>query len=305
MAWIRKFGGLPRPNVKNKEWLSLLEEESRNSLMIEGYFVSKRELKDALKTRKSAHEVVGYFDAAQQSYEMAYEQFREKEFQVSKHLVRAIHSTMFREVPNLQWPRGEWRVGPIEITGAPYQPPKDPSKIEPLLERLIFIINKKKMEPWRRAALTHGIFELLHPFPDGNGRVGRILASFILVAHGLPNIIIKGDAEAKKNYVNCLESVDETTNKVFRGQIPWAKIPIENYLPLEHLIKMELANSLDKFICAEWKKRGSKLLSTSEVAKQTNRKVSSFQVQCYNKQFISIKEGSHVLTHPDLLDAPK
>ncbi|MCK5471974.1 Fic family protein [Candidatus Gracilibacteria bacterium] len=296
---------MPRPNVKNKEWLSLLEEESRNSLMIEGYFVSKRELKQALKTRKSAHEVVGYFDAAQQSYEMAYEQFRENEFQLSKSLIRQIHSVMFRDVPYFRYPRGEWRNEPIIISGAKCMPPKDRARIEQILEKLIFLINKKKMEPWRRAALAHATFELAHPFPDGNGRVGRILASFILVAHGLPNIIIKGDEEAKKNYFDSLESADKTIDKLFRGQIAWTKIPIENFLPLEYLIKTELANSLDKLICAAWKKQGGKLLPTSTVAKQTSRKVSSFQVQCYKKQFISIKEGGHILTHPDLLIEPK
>jgi len=302
--WIGKFGGLPRPNVKNKEWLNLLEEESRNSLMIEGYFVGKRELKQALKTRKSAPEVVGYFDAAQQAYETAYEQFQEKDFQINKWLIRQIHSTMFREVPNFRHPRGEWRKGEITITGATYQPLKDGAKIELALDKLIFLLNKKKMEPWRRAAQAHAIFELAHPFPDGNGRVGRILASFILVAHGLSNIIIKGDTEGKKQYFECLESADKTTGKVFRGQVSWAKIPIEDYLPLEHLIKTELANSLDKFICAEWKKQGGKLLPISMVAKQTDRKVSSLNVQCCNKQFISIKEGGRVLTHPDLLVEP-
>jgi Fic family protein len=302
--WLTKFGGLSRPNVKNREWLILLEEESRNSLMIEGYFVNKRELKEAIKTRKSAPEVVGYFDAAQQSYEAAYEQFCEHDFQVSKWLIRTLHSTMFRDVPNFKWPRGEWRKGAIKITGAKVQPPA-PEKIELLLERLLFVVNKKKLDPWRRATLAHAIFEQIHPFPDGNGRVGRILANFILVAHGLPTIIIKGDTDSKKEYLDCLDEADKTTNALLAGQAKWTNFPTTDFLRLEHLFKIELANSLDQFICSAFEKSGKKLLPISELAKQTNRSLKSLQTQFSEKQFIGIKKGARFISHPDLLAEPK
>jgi Fic family protein len=40
-------------------------------------------------------------------------------------------------------------------------------------------------------AKFHTYFEATHPFADGNGRTGRVLLNYILVAHGYPNIIIK------------------------------------------------------------------------------------------------------------------
>ena len=46
-------------------------------------------------------------------------------------------------------------------------------------------------------AVAHNQFENIHPFRDGNGRVGRILLNNILIKHGLPpiNIDIKNRAE--------------------------------------------------------------------------------------------------------------
>jgi hypothetical protein len=43
--WLEKLGGIQSVSVRNKEWLVLLEADTRNSLMIEGYFVSRAELR--------------------------------------------------------------------------------------------------------------------------------------------------------------------------------------------------------------------------------------------------------------------
>lgn len=48
-----------------------------------------------------------------------------------------------------------------------------------------------KMHPLQKAALFHARFEKIHPFEDGNGRVGRILLNAILLLHGYPPLIIR------------------------------------------------------------------------------------------------------------------
>ncbi|MBI2338563.1 Fic family protein [Candidatus Daviesbacteria bacterium] len=62
-----------------------------------------------------------------------------------------------------------------------YLPPR-PGQIIPLVERLSKFINSAK-EPFVpiRACLAHYIFEKIHPFLDGNGRVGRLLLQAVLV----------------------------------------------------------------------------------------------------------------------------
>ncbi len=67
---------------------------------------------------------------------------------------------------------------------AVYLPPR-PSQIQPLLERLMKFINSSK-EPFVpvRACLAHYTFEKIHPFLDGNGRVGRLLLLTVLCKGG-------------------------------------------------------------------------------------------------------------------------
>lgn len=57
------------------------------------------------------------------------------------------------------------------------------------------------------AAYFHAKFENIHPFSDGNGRVGRLLMNYILLIHNHPPITIH--EEDRKDYYNALEQFDE------------------------------------------------------------------------------------------------
>lgn len=55
-----------------------------------------------------------------------------------------------------------------------------PDELDPLLEDLVRYANSEDVDPVAQAAIAHGQFEIMHPFADGNGRVGRILVAWIL-----------------------------------------------------------------------------------------------------------------------------
>lgn len=74
-----------------------------------------------------------------------------------------------------------------------YEPPQDPGDIERLMAGLVEYINTPTdngLDPLIRMALMHHQFESIHPFYDGNGRVGRILNILYLVMHQLLDIPI-------------------------------------------------------------------------------------------------------------------
>lgn len=62
--------------------------------------------------------------------------------------------------------------------------PPPPELVLPLMEDLIEFVNSDEIDPVTQAAVAHAQFETIHPYGDGNGRIGRILIGWIL-AHRL------------------------------------------------------------------------------------------------------------------------
>jgi fido (protein-threonine AMPylation protein) len=83
---------------------------------------------------------------------------------------------------------GQLRTGPVHIRGASFTPP--PAKDLPLYlaqwTRWLHSDQALSYDPVTRAAVAHHDFESLHPFFDGNGRVGRLLLNIMLLQDGYP-----------------------------------------------------------------------------------------------------------------------
>src|SRR5699024_7182954 len=63
--------------------------------------------------------------------------------------------------------------------------PPVPHHVAPLMDDLVEYINGAAHSPLVQAALAHAQFETIHPFADGNGRVGRTLIHTVLTRRGL------------------------------------------------------------------------------------------------------------------------
>ncbi|MFA4819914.1 MAG: Fic family protein [Candidatus Aenigmatarchaeota archaeon] len=125
---------------------------------------------------------------------------------ITTRLVLRIHKVLMH---NILWKyAGAFRDVSVYIRGASVKPPP-PEKVEQEFKQLTiwYRRNKKKYHPIVVAALMHHGFESIHPFRDGNGRVGRLILNFILRKNGFPLIDIK--YKDRESYYAALSKADE------------------------------------------------------------------------------------------------
>ena len=72
-----------------------------------------------------------------------------------------------------------WIGGTSPLDAHLVTPP--PEYLPDLLDDLVAYVNSTDVDPVTQAAIAHAQFEVIHPFADGNGRVGRILIAWVLV----------------------------------------------------------------------------------------------------------------------------
>lgn len=175
-----------------------------NSLAIEGNKLSQEQIENLLSNdvvipniSLSDHmNVVGYRDAILQSREYVNYNTR-----ITEHEIRKLH---YKLLIARQQVSGEYRNYNMMIRGhRPTSYEKVPYKMVQLTDR----VNKLEDEhPLEAIAFAHLRLEKIHPFGDGNGRVGRILVNTMLAQAEYPQVIF--DVNEKERYYAALEAYD-------------------------------------------------------------------------------------------------
>lgn len=189
----------------------LLRSESLASSQIEGLGISHRKLAEAefadLANYK-AREIVGTMRAMERALEIG-----EAPGRLTVDSIQAIHREI-AVVPPLDKIAGQIReeaswIGGVDPSVAEYVgPPAD--EVPGLLDDLCQFMDRDDLSPIAQAAIAHAQFELIHPFGDGNGRVGRCLIQVLLRRRGLaprflpPISIVLGSA--KDVYISGIEA---------------------------------------------------------------------------------------------------
>ena len=114
-----------------------------------------------------------------------------------------LHNMIFR---GILMDAGQWRMVNVRITGSRYPPPRV-EKIISLLqewEKRYLAMEMKREDVFSQAAEMHFGFESIHPFSDGNGRVGRLLLNIHFLNHNWPLVhILPHD---RNSYLDVLET---------------------------------------------------------------------------------------------------
>ena len=146
-----------------------------------------------------------------------------KTLPLSRRLVCELHRVLLDGVRGAEKLPGEFRRTPVWVgstTGSPdtatFVPPL-PELIPGLFADWERFVNEDSRRPLIKAALMHYQFETIHPFLDGNGRIGRLLIGLLLIEMGrlpAPLLYLSGYLEThRREYYDRLQAVRE------RGEI--------------------------------------------------------------------------------------
>ncbi len=130
---------------------------------------------------------------------------RAQDGEVSEKLIRKMHEILME---NLMRTPGDYRQIQVNIEKVDYEPPPAilvPDHMKDLI--VWYKANAKKMHPFELAVLLHTRFELIHPFTDGNGRVGRALMNYVLERAGYPTIYL--GLPHRKDYLDAIKPADD------------------------------------------------------------------------------------------------
>jgi len=180
---------LPSPQILVRPFV---RREAELSSRIEGTYANQEELvlfeldRDTAADKPDVREVWNYVAAFEYGLK------RLQELPVSLRLIRELHNKLMKGVRGGDRRPGEFRtcqnyIGRKgqPITNARYVPPP-PSEVPGCLDAFEKAIHAESKQPFLVSlALIHYQFEAIHPFEDGNGRIGRLLLPLLLVEKGI------------------------------------------------------------------------------------------------------------------------
>ena len=265
-----------------------IRKEAVSSSKIEG---TKSSLNDVVEAEakerlgqkgvdEDAKQVINYSKALKAGLELI------KTSELNTELLLKLHKILLSGVRGSGKNPGEIRtsqnfIGKDEttpISEATYVPPT-PDKVVSLLDNLFYYLNEDNETPdLIKIALAHYQFEAIHPFRDGNGRLGRLLIILYLSKKGLlelPTIYVSGFFERyRTEYYEKLLAVSKTADYVswvnffLMGVLTQANDAVKRALELRSYFEQEKHKIKNKRVLDVFEYLFSEpVISTTEIAK--------------------------------------
>lgn len=175
---------LPNPDLFV---LMYVRREAVLSSQIEGTRASLTDLLEYEAALRRAERVDDVAEVANYVAAMKHGLERLRTLPVSLRLIREIHQVLMTGVRGGDRTHGAFRtvqnwIGPVgsSLRTADFIPPPVPEMLSALDAFERFLHSQAPIPELIRVGLAHAQFESIHPFVDGNGRVGRLLVTFLL-----------------------------------------------------------------------------------------------------------------------------
>ena len=284
---------LPNPEIIQR---SFETKEAVLSSKIEGtqatfdevlMFDAQDEKSETSEKEKDYREIFNYRLAIKKGKDLL------KQKPLAENTIKELHRVLLNSSRGKNKAPGEIRkiqvfIGPYgaTINEATFVPP-DPQHISKLFTNLEMYMHSKELDPLVQIAIAHYQFEAIHPFLDGNGRVGRLLVPLFLYEKKItayPNIYISEFLEKHRDdYYKLLRAVSEKDNwtawiKFFLNAIEeQTRLSLDRVVAIEKLHKelkdkMHQVNSIyaNSFLDAIFIKPNFTAKSIKEVSGITN-----------------------------------
>jgi len=227
-------GDIRIKHLSEEEWLKFAETFAYNTNAIEGSTITASEARGIIEENewppeRSKEEISETYGVAE-----TIKYVRKTKEHISLSLMKELHRIVFS---NSKAFAGKFRAPGIEVAvtdshgniihkGAPQR------QVIAVLRELVewYKKNRKRYHPIVLAAVVHNQFERIHPFQDGNGRVGRLLLNNILLKHGMPPVNI--ELKNRQEYYQALRTYENEGNLR-----PTIELILKEYRELRKLLK--------------------------------------------------------------------
>jgi Fic family protein len=195
-------------------------QEAQSSTAIENIFTTQDELYKAVSdgskeqdANQATKEVLRYREALWEGFDKIkqYGELRQEAVMAIFQTIKQTHQGIRPPQSQIVIRRGDSELKPGEVI---YTPPRGEGIIENKLQNLLEFLNENEsFDPLLKMAIGHYQFEAIHPFIDGNGRIGRIINLLYLVSQNLIShpvlYLSKYIIENKEEYYFALSAVTQ------------------------------------------------------------------------------------------------
>lgn len=188
-------------SAKEKELQEIATAFTYNSNAIEGSTITLEEARLILQDKVAPNKPLKDIKETESHARVFLDMLKTKK-KMSEKLLLQWHEEIFKETkPDIA---GQFRSYLVRV--GPYVAP-DWREVKKLMKQLITFVNESQLNSVEIAARTHHMFEKIHPFGDGNGRIGRLLMNYVLWKNGYPMLII--EYAKRKSYYKALQKTEE------------------------------------------------------------------------------------------------